>query len=59
MTRAELIALGGSSDARYAIFNDDGSLYACTSAAIAANDDEFWRSRGYRIVEVIDQTERN
>lgn len=54
ITRAQLVALGGPSNARYAILHTDGTLYCATSSKVAANDSDFWRDRGYVLKEVVD-----
>ncbi len=52
ITRAEFATLGGATDAMYAVFDKDGLLYFCTTAKIAANDDDYWRNRGFTIKEI-------
>lgn len=52
ITLAVLIASGGAPDAPFAVFNADGSLYFCTTAKRAGNDDDFWRDRGFEIRRV-------
>ena len=54
ITRAELSALGGALDAKFAVFNADGSLYCCTTHLASDLDDEFWRNENRRIKEVVD-----
>lgn len=56
IARTTLINMGGAPDARYAIFNPDGSLYCCTTHLATDLDDEFWRNREHRIKEVVDET---
>lgn len=54
ITRTALLELGGASDARFAVFNSDGSLYLCTIAKRAEEDELYWEARGYTIKEVVD-----
>jgi hypothetical protein len=50
--RVDLIALEGAPDAHYAVFNADGSLYFCTTAKRAGNDEDYWRAGGFEIRQV-------
>ena len=50
--RADLIALGGAPDAGYVVFHTDGSLYCCTTAKQARNDEDYWRAGGFEIRQV-------
>ena len=54
IARQTLIDQGGAADARFAIFNPDGSLYCCTDATLAEYADDFWRAGGYSVKEVVD-----
>lgn len=49
---ADLLALGGASDATYAALHGDGSLYFCTNAKIAERDEDYWRGLGYTLKRV-------
>lgn len=52
--RKDLIALGGAPDAKFAVFNADGSLYCCTTHLASDLDDDFWRNENRSIKEVVD-----
>lgn len=53
ITRAELLELDGAPDATFAVFREDGSLYFCTNAKVASEDEDFWMYRGFTIKEVL------
>lgn len=51
--RADLLVLGGAPDARFAVFDPDGSLFFCTTAKAAEDDEDYWRGHGRTIKRVI------
>lgn len=54
ITRAQLIALGGAPNARFAVFRPDASLYFVTTAELALRDEDYWRWQGYELKEVVE-----
>lgn len=54
IARADLIAMGGAPDARFAVFYPDGSLYFCTSAKAASRDEDYWSGQGRELRQVIE-----
>ena len=51
--QADLVALGGAPDARYAIFEEDGSLYFCTTSKEAYRDEDYWSGQRREIKQVV------
>ena len=55
ISRAELLALGGTADATHAVFHADGSLYFCVVLMSPDNERErgFWAEREKTLKQVI------
>ena len=53
IAQSDLIALGGASDARYAVFEEDGSLYFCTTSKDAYRDEDYWSGQHREIKQVV------
>ena len=49
---ADLLALGGSPDARFVALHPDGSIFFCTTARAAEHDEDYWRDLGYTLKRV-------
>jgi hypothetical protein len=57
ITKAELVAMGGAPDARFACFYPDGTLYFVISSPRFDFEGErdYWYNRGYSLKKVVDE----
>lgn len=57
ITRKELVALGGSFDATWAILDAKGELYFSTKSPQAARTEAYWEGKHMTLCGVINQRE--